>query len=263
MVARPAHGATAGRIQARPLVPQDAAPLRHDAGLRRPHRQRLSPRRHGPRDSAARRRAGIWIVPEKIAAYCARRREARVQSVETWVDGALAGGLYGACFGRVFFGESMFAMRTRATKIALAELVAFCREHGIETIDGQQRTAIRPRSVAESCRAASPCGASAWRLRRNQSPIGPMICACGGSSASQSKRTRIPIERIQAAEEYVRDGDEWIARCVGRVLQLDPIIKADKARRSVTDLAALERWRLMKPEAAAEQLYTPIKVKPS
>jgi hypothetical protein len=70
---------------------------------------------------------------------------------------------------------------------------------------------------------------------------------------------RIPVERMQTAEEYVRDNDEWIARCVARVLQLDPIIKADEARRSVTDLAALERWRLMKPEAAAEQLYTPIK----
>ena len=67
---------------------------------------------------------------------------------------------------------------------------------------------------------------------------------------------------MQTAEEYVRDSDEWIARCVARVLELDPIIKADDARRSVTDLAALERWRLMKPEAAAEQLYTPIKVRP-
>ena len=73
---------------------------------------------------------------------------------------------------------------------------------------------------------------------------------------------RIPVERLQTAEEYVRDSDEWIARCVARVLELDLIIKADDARRSVTDLAALERWRLMKPEAAAEQLYTPIKVRP-
>ena len=72
---------------------------------------------------------------------------------------------------------------------------------------------------------------------------------------------RIPVERVQTAEEYVRDTDEWIARCVARVLQLDPIIKAEEARRSVGDLAALDRWRLMKPEAAAEQLYTPIKVR--
>ncbi|MEO6362802.1 MAG: hypothetical protein ABIO71_06210 [Caldimonas sp.] len=70
---------------------------------------------------------------------------------------------------------------------------------------------------------------------------------------------RVPVERIQAEGEYVRDNDEWVARCVARVLSLDPIIKADEAQRSVADLAALERWRLMRPEAAAEQLYTPIK----
>lgn len=81
---------------------------------------------------------------------------------------------------------------------------------------------------------------------------------------SQFERTqRIPFERIQAEGEYVRDNDEWVARCVARVLALDPIIKADEARRSVADLAALERWRLMKPEAAAEQLYTPIKPRQS
>ena len=39
------------------------------------------------------------------------------------------------------------------------------------------------------------------------------------------KTERIPVERIQTAGEYVRDNAEWIARCVGRVLQLDPIIR--------------------------------------
>jgi hypothetical protein len=80
--------------------------------------------------------------------------------------------------------------------------------------------------------------------------------------AERFERTeRIPVERVQTAEEYVRDTDEWIARCAARVLELDPIIKAEEARRSVSDLAALDRWRLMKPEAAAEQLYRPIKVR--
>ena len=41
----------------------------------------------------------------------------------------------------MFFGESMFAQRTDASKIALAALVAFCRDRGIATIDCQQRTA--------------------------------------------------------------------------------------------------------------------------
>lgn len=70
---------------------------------------------------------------------------------------------------------------------------------------------------------------------------------------------RIPVERSATAGDYVRDTDEWIARCTARVLELDPIIKSDEARRSVADLAALDRWRLMTPEAAADQLYTPIK----
>lgn len=72
---------------------------------------------------------------------------------------------------------------------------------------------------------------------------------------------RQPVERVAAADGYVRDDGEWIARCLARVIKLDPVIKADEARRSVGDLAALERWRSMKPEAAAEQLYTPIKPK--
>ncbi len=80
-----------------------------------------------------------------------------------------------------------------------------------------------------------------------------------GDEAPFERTERIPVERIQTAGEYVRDTDEWIARCVARVLALDPIIKAEEAHRSVGELAGLERWRLMKPEAAAEQLYTPIR----
>ena len=83
---------------------------------------------------------GTWIVPEMIDAYCAWHEAGSAHSVETWIDGELAGGLYGVSLGRMFFGESMFARRTDASKIALAALVAFCRAHAIETIDCQQRT---------------------------------------------------------------------------------------------------------------------------
>jgi leucyl/phenylalanyl-tRNA--protein transferase len=38
-------------------------------------------------------------------------------------------------------GESMFARRSDASKIALAALVAFCRAHGVALIDCQQHTA--------------------------------------------------------------------------------------------------------------------------
>ena len=89
-----------------------------------------------PRDGVR----GTWIVPEMIAAYRAWHRRDHVHSFETWIDGELAGGLYGVALGRMFFGESMFALRTDASKIALAALVCFCREHGVETIDCQQHT---------------------------------------------------------------------------------------------------------------------------
>ena len=67
---------------------------------------------------------GTWIVPAMVEAYSAWHDEARVHSVETWIDGELVGGLYGVCIGRMFFGESMFSRRTDASKIALAALVA-------------------------------------------------------------------------------------------------------------------------------------------
>ncbi|MFN7726686.1 MAG: leucyl/phenylalanyl-tRNA--protein transferase [Rubrivivax sp.] len=83
---------------------------------------------------------GTWIVPEMLAAYTAWHHQRRVHSFETWVDGVLVGGLYGVCIGRMFYGESMFSHRTDASKIALAGLVAFCRQHGITLIDCQQAT---------------------------------------------------------------------------------------------------------------------------
>jgi leucyl/phenylalanyl-tRNA---protein transferase len=83
---------------------------------------------------------GTWIVPELIDAYCAWHALGQVHSFETWIDGELVGGLYGVSFGRMFFGESMFAHRTDASKIAFAALVCFCREHGVAMIDCQQHT---------------------------------------------------------------------------------------------------------------------------
>ena len=83
---------------------------------------------------------GTWIVPEMIEAYCHWHDLGRVHSFETWIDGEFAGGLYGASLGRMFFGESMVAYRTDASKIALAALVCFCREHAVPMIDCQQRT---------------------------------------------------------------------------------------------------------------------------
>jgi len=83
---------------------------------------------------------GTWIVPQMVQAYGELHRAGLAHSVETWIDGRLAGGLYCVALGQAVFGESMFARVTDASKIALAALVAFCRHHGITTIDCQQNT---------------------------------------------------------------------------------------------------------------------------
>ena len=84
--------------------------------------------------------AGTWIVPDMIAAYCALHRAGFAHSVETWVDNQLVGALYCVALGKSVFGESMFSESADASKIALAALVCFCRQHGIEQIDCQQNT---------------------------------------------------------------------------------------------------------------------------
>jgi leucyl/phenylalanyl-tRNA--protein transferase len=83
---------------------------------------------------------GTWILPDMIAAYCALQRAGFAHSVETWVNGALTGGLYCVAIGQFVFGESMFSRASNASKVALAALVTFCRAHGIDHIDCQQNT---------------------------------------------------------------------------------------------------------------------------
>jgi leucyl/phenylalanyl-tRNA--protein transferase len=83
---------------------------------------------------------GTWIVPAVVEAYTAWHRAGRVHSAETWVDGELVGGLYFVSIGRMCFGESMFAHRTDASKIALAGFVAHALARGVALIDCQQNT---------------------------------------------------------------------------------------------------------------------------
>ncbi len=83
---------------------------------------------------------GTWLLPEMAGAYLEWHRQGHVQSVETWMADKLVGGLYFVNIGRMCFGESMFAHRTDASKIALAGLVAACRARGITLIDCQQNT---------------------------------------------------------------------------------------------------------------------------
>jgi len=84
---------------------------------------------------------GTWITPQIVAAYVELHRRGYAHSVESWHDERLVGGLYGLALGGVFFGESMFAHETDASKVALVHLVAKLQQLGVPLIDCQQETA--------------------------------------------------------------------------------------------------------------------------
>jgi len=84
---------------------------------------------------------GTWITGEMEAAYNRLHREGLAHSIECWSGDSLAGGLYGLCLDRVFFGESMFCRESDASKVALAQLVTVCKQKEIALIDCQMTTA--------------------------------------------------------------------------------------------------------------------------
>jgi len=84
---------------------------------------------------------GTWISDDMIGAYHALHRRGIAHSLETWIDGELAGGLYGVAIGRMFYGESMFTRAPDASKIALVHLARQLQRWGFELIDCQMHTA--------------------------------------------------------------------------------------------------------------------------
>ncbi len=83
---------------------------------------------------------GTWISDDVLEGYCALHRLGYAHSIETWIEGELAGGLYGVALGGVFYGESMFARRPDASKIAFAYLVPWLQQQGFSLIDCHMRT---------------------------------------------------------------------------------------------------------------------------
>jgi leucyl/phenylalanyl-tRNA--protein transferase len=83
---------------------------------------------------------GTWITPDMVDAYSQLAALGYAHSVEVWRDATLAGGLYGVCIGRMFFGESMFARVTDASKVALVSLVRHLERWNIPMIDCQMST---------------------------------------------------------------------------------------------------------------------------
>jgi leucyl/phenylalanyl-tRNA---protein transferase len=82
-------------------------------------------------------REETWINSEIRRLYVALHRMGYGHSVEIWIDGRLAGGLYGIALGSAFFGESMFSRGRDASKHALIALVARLNAGGFRLLDTQ------------------------------------------------------------------------------------------------------------------------------
>jgi leucyl/phenylalanyl-tRNA--protein transferase len=103
--------------------------------------------------------AGTWLSPAMRRAYGALHDAGFAHSIEVWMDGELAGGIYGVAIGRMFFGESMFTRRSDASKIAMVRVAAQLERWGCPLIDCQLETEHllslgaehlpRPRFIAE------------------------------------------------------------------------------------------------------------------
>jgi len=85
--------------------------------------------------------SGTWITDAMIETYTGLHTLGFAHSVETWIAGELAGGLYGVALGRAFFGESMFSRAPDASKIALVHLVRQLHRWQFGIIDCQMSTA--------------------------------------------------------------------------------------------------------------------------
>ncbi|WP_084005155.1 leucyl/phenylalanyl-tRNA--protein transferase [Gilvimarinus polysaccharolyticus] len=116
--------------------------------------------------------AGTWITDDMLEAYSQLHERGVAHSIEVWNGELLVGGLYGLALGRVFFGESMFARATDASKIGFITLASYLQAWGFELIDCQVSSAhINSLGAFELPRNAfakrlqqltDPSGASYW-----------------------------------------------------------------------------------------------------
>lgn len=84
--------------------------------------------------------AGTWITHAMVRAYEQLHALGFAHCTEAWQDGELVGGLYGVSLGAAFFGESMFAHRPEASKVAFVHLVQHLRAWQFHLVDCQVYT---------------------------------------------------------------------------------------------------------------------------
>ncbi len=83
---------------------------------------------------------GTWITDDMEKAYKMLNDNNLALSLDSYIDGELAGGLYGVSLGRCFFGESMYTEIENGSKLALIMLAGLLEENDYLMIDCQFHT---------------------------------------------------------------------------------------------------------------------------
>jgi len=91
-------------------------------------------------DAKRKGQQGTWLTEDMIQAYIQLFHTGHAHSCEVWKDGILVGGLYGVTIGKVFCGESMFHLKSNASKYGFISMVNKLIQEGIILIDCQVHT---------------------------------------------------------------------------------------------------------------------------
>ncbi len=130
MVLRPAELHVSRSLQR--TINKQLFEVRFDTAFAEVIRQCATVRRPGQR--------GTWITEEMINSYDRLHEMGFAHSAEAWSEGKLVGGLYGVSLGATFFGESMFAQRPNASKVAFIHLVRQLQAWEFQLFDCQVHT---------------------------------------------------------------------------------------------------------------------------
>ncbi len=138
--------------------------------------------------------AGTWLSAAMRRAYSAMHHAGLAHSSEGWMDGELAGGVYGDAIGRMFFGESMFTRRTDASKIAMSRLAEQLGRWEFPLIDCQLETGHLASLGAEAI-SRRRFVAEVERLTRQAAPAWALDADLAGSAGHAPRTLRRQAER--------------------------------------------------------------------
>ena len=80
---------------------------------------------------------GTWITNGLKQSFIKLHQMGYAHSVEVWQNGVIIGGLYGLDLGNIFCGESMFSIKSNASKVGLYFLCQELKQNNYRFIDCQ------------------------------------------------------------------------------------------------------------------------------